>query len=101
MIYFIQEEDGHEQYLKIGWVKDLEANRYDTDGLKVRMDTLQVGNARYLKILAIIKGTGKLTHGSFSDESMVQEKFWDMRVPTKGRGGRGTERENGPDQNQS
>jgi hypothetical protein len=85
MIYFVQEEDGNERYVKIGWVQDLEANRYDRQGLETRMHTLQVGNARYLKILAIIKGT-------LQDEGMVQEKFFDMRVSTKGRGQRDTER---------
>jgi hypothetical protein len=85
MIYFVQEVDGNERYVKIGWVQDLEANRYDRKGLETRMHNLQVGNARYLKILAIIKGTQ-------TDERMVQEKFFDMRVSTKGRGERDTER---------
>lgn len=85
MIYFVQEHGGNERYVKIGWVQDREANRYDLNGLESRMHDLQVGNARYLKILAIIKGTLK-------DEDMVQEKFFDMWVPTKGRGERDTER---------
>jgi hypothetical protein len=92
MIYFVQEEDGNEQYIKIGWAQDPEGTRYGVKCLEDRICKLQVGNARYLKILAVIKGTGKRDFGRFSDEAMVHEKFWDIRVPTKGRGERYTER---------
>ena len=84
MIYFIQEEDGSDHFVKIGWTDDLEC-KYDLNGLKTRMHNLQTGNARFLKILAIVKGT-------LADERMVQDKFDVARIPTKGRGERNTER---------
>src|SRR6266540_1646081 len=83
MIYFIQEQDGEDNYIKIGFVEDLEGDRYDVNRLVARIDCLQVGNARYLKILAVMKGTR-------DQEEMVQERF--HRVTTKGRGERDTER---------
>src|SRR4051812_42111974 len=82
MIYFIQ-EDGQDGYIKIGFVEDLEGDRYDVNRLVARIDCLQVGNARYLTILAVMKGT-------LYQEKMVQERF--HKVTTKGHGERDTER---------
>jgi hypothetical protein len=83
MIYFIQEEDGKDNYIKSGFVEDLEGDRYDVNRLVARIDCLQVGNARYLNILAVMKGTR-------DQEKMVQERF--HGITTKGRGERYTER---------
>ena len=70
MIYFIQ-EDGQDGYIKIGFVEDLEV-RFDVNCVATRIGCLQVGNARKLKILAVMKGT-------LYQEKMVQERFQKVR----------------------
>lgn len=84
MIYFIQEEDGQDHFVKIGW-SETPDNLSDLYRFRGRMHCLQVGNARYLDVLAVIKGTE-------ADEDMVHEKFKEAKVPTKGRGERVTDR---------
>ncbi len=68
MIYFIQEDDGQERYVKIGRIDDPEVDKYSTKRLIERITELQVGNPRKFKIRAIIKG-GK------REEDMLHDKF--------------------------